>query len=160
MRVVPVCILVSLTKWFLSTPIPKQGALVEVSYQPLWECLFTDEGYGMTDENTTHHPYQTITHYTCSFTIPDDETTEVIIKTKSAGVCFASSPQDALQQTKTSNEYSQQSYASYILRYVRDNLLTIDVNDVTLIYTQDPTIIPMTDEDLQGFQRDVVSANG
>ena len=160
MRVVPVCILVSLTKWFLSTPIPKQGALVEVSYQPLWECLFTDEGYGMTDENTTHQPYQTITHYTCSFIIPDDETTEVIIKTKSAGVCFATSPEDALQQTKTENHYSQQSYASYILRYVRDNLLTIDVNDVTLTYTQDPTINPMTDDDLQGFQRDVVSANG
>ena len=114
----------------------------------------------MTDENTNHHPYQTITHYTCSLTIPDDETTEVIIKTKSAGVAFATSPEDALNQTKTANEYSQQSYASYILRYVRDNLLTIDVNDVTLIYTQDPTIIPMTDEDLQGFQRDVVSANG
>ena len=114
----------------------------------------------MTDENTTHHPYQTITQYTCSFTIPDDETTEVIIKTKSAGVCFATSPEDALQQTKTSNEYSQQSYASYILRYVRDNLLTIDVNDVTLTYTQDPTINPMTDDDLKGFQRDVVSANG
>jgi hypothetical protein len=154
MRVVPVCILVSLTKWFLSTPIPKQGALVEVSYQPLWECLFTDEGYGMTDENTT------ITHYEVSLTIPDDETTEVIIKTKSAGVAFATSPEDALNQTKTANEYSQQSYASYILRYVRDNLLTIDVNDVTLTYTQDPTINPMTDDDLQGFQRDVVSANG
>ena len=160
MRVVPVCILVSLTKWFLSTPIPKQGALVEVSYRPLWECLFTDEGYGMTDENTTHHPYQTITHYTCSLTIPDDETTEVIIKTKSAGVAFATSPEDALNQTKTSNEYSQSSYASYILRYVRDNLLTIDADDADLIYTDEPTINPMTDDDLQGFQRDVVSANG
>ena len=114
----------------------------------------------MTDENTTHHPYQTISHYTCSFTIPDDETTEVPIKTKSAGVAFATSPEDALNQTKTANQYSQQSYASYILRYVRDNLLTIDVNDVTLTYTQDPTINPMTDDDLQGFQRDVVSANG
>jgi hypothetical protein len=114
----------------------------------------------MTDENTTHHAYQTITHFTCSLTIPDDETTEVIIKTKSAGVAFATSPQDALQQTKTANHYSQQSYASYILGYLRDNLLTIDVNDVTLTYTQDPTINPMTDDDLQGFQRDVVSANG
>ena len=39
---------------------------------------------------TSHQPYQTITHYKVSLTIPDDETTEVIIKTKSAGVCFAS----------------------------------------------------------------------
>jgi hypothetical protein len=116
--------------------------------------------YEMPDENTTHQPYQTITHYKVSLTIPDDETTQVIIKTKSAGVCFATSPEDALQQTKTSNGYSQQSYASYILRYVRENLLTIDANDVILTYTQDPTIVPMTQKDLQDFQRDVVSANG
>ena len=108
----------------------------------------------------SHQPYQTITHYKVSLTIPDDETTEVIIKTKSAGVCFASSPQDALQQTKTENHYSQQSYASYILGYLRDNLLTIDANDVTLTYIQDPTINPMTNEGLQDSQLDVVSANG
>ena len=108
----------------------------------------------------SHQPYQTIISYKVSLTIPDDETTEVIIKTKSAGVAFATSPEDALNQTKTANEYSQQSYASYILRYVRDNLLTIDADDADLIYTDEPTIIPMTDEDLQGFQRDVVSANG
>ena len=107
-----------------------------------------------------HHPYQTITHYTCSFTIPDDETTEVTIKTKSSGVCFATSPEDALAQTKTGNQYSQQSYASYILGYVRDNLLTIDVADTDLIYTTEPTITPMTGEDLQDFQKDVISANG
>ena len=95
-----------------------------------------------------HHPYQTITHYTCSFTIPDDETTEVTIKTKSVGVVFAPSPEDALAQTKTGNQYSQSSYASYILRYVRDNLLTIDVADVTLTYTDEPSVTPMTDDEL------------
>ena len=114
----------------------------------------------MTDENNTHHPYQTITHYTCSFTIPDDETTEVIIKTQTTGISFATSPEDALQQIKTENQYSQQSYASYILRYVRDNLLTIDAADTDLIYTDEPTIKLMSDEDLLDFQRDVVSANG
>ena len=111
----------------------------------------------MTD---TYHPYETITHYTCSFTIPDDETTEVTIKTKSAGVCFATSPEDALAQTKTGNQYSHQSYASYILGYVKDNLLMIDVADTDLIYTDEPTVTSMSDEDLQDFQRDVVSANG
>ena len=114
----------------------------------------------MTDENTSHHPYQTITHYTCSFIIPDDETTQVTIKTKSSGVCFASSPEDALQQTKTSNEYSQQSYASYILGSVRDNLPSVDVADANLTYTDEPTITPMTDDELASFQREVVSLNG
>jgi hypothetical protein len=116
--------------------------------------------YEMPDENTTHHPYQTITHYKVSLTIPDDETTQVIIKTKSVGVCFATSPEDALQQTKKGNQYSQSSYASYILRYVRDNLLTIDADDADLIYTKEPTIKLMTDDDLDGFQREVLSANG
>ena len=114
----------------------------------------------MTDENTSHRPYQTITHYTCSLTISDDETTELTIKTKSAGVAFATSPEDALNQTKTANEYSHQSYASYILGYVRENLWDIDVADTNLIYTAEPTIKLMSDEDLKDFQRDVVSANG
>jgi len=110
--------------------------------------------------NSTHSPYQTITHYTCSFTIQDDETTEVTIQTKSAGVCFATSPEDALAQTKTSNQYSQQSYASYILGYVRDNLPSVDVADTNLTYTHEPKITPMTDDELASFQREVVSLNG
>ena len=114
----------------------------------------------MTIEKTNHQPYQTITHYTCSLTIPDDENTEVIIKTKSSGVAFATSPDDALQQTKTGNEYSKRSYASYIMSYVRDNLWNIDVADTNLTYTQEPTIKLMTQEELKDFQRDVVSANG
>ena len=109
---------------------------------------------------TSHHPYQTITEYTCRLTIPDDKTTEVIIKTKSVGVAFATSPEDALNQTKTANEFSQQSYAAYILGYVRENLWDIDVADTNLIYTAEPTIKLMSDEDLKDFQRDVVSANG
>ena len=108
----------------------------------------------------SHQPYQTITHYKVSLTIPDDETTEVIINTKSAGVCFATSPDDALQQTKAENEYSKQSYASYIMSYVRDNLWNIDVIDTNLTYTDEPTIKLMTQEELKDFQRDVVSANG
>ena len=53
-----------------------------------------------------HQPYQSITHYKVSFTIPDDKETEVIFKTKSHGVAFATSPQDALNQTNTVNEYT------------------------------------------------------
>ena len=107
-----------------------------------------------------HQPYQTIISHKVSLTLPDDETTEVIIKTKSAGVCFATSPDDALQQTKIENEYSHQSYASYIMSYVRDNLWNIDVDYMNLTYTDEPTIKLMTQEELKDFQRDVVSANG
>jgi hypothetical protein len=114
----------------------------------------------MTIDKNTHQPYSTIIHYTCSFTIPDDETTEVIIKTKSSGVAFATSPKDALQQIETSNQYSHQSYASYIMKYVRENLSSVDITNTELTYTDAPTIKLMTNEDLKDFQRDVVSANG
>lgn len=116
-------------------------------------------GMEMTDEKTTHKPYSTITHYTCSLTLPDDET-HITITTKTAGVSFASSTQDAVAQTIQANGYSKSSYASYILRYVRDQLLTIDVDDAEVVYTDQPTITAMTEEDLQNFQRDVISANG
>ena len=114
----------------------------------------------MDELNSTYQPYKTITHYKCSLTLNEDEVTEVIIKTKTAGVCFATSPEDALQQTKTTNQYSQQSYASYILDYVRDNLMMIEIENVELTYTQEPVIVPMTEEDLSSFQREVVSLNG
>ena len=114
----------------------------------------------MTDGKTTHQPYSTTSHYTCSLTLTDDETTHITITTNTSGVAFASSAQDALAQTITSNEYSKSSYASYILRYVRDQLLTIDTDDAEVVYTDQPTITAMTEEDLQNFQRDVISANG
>ena len=110
--------------------------------------------------DTTHRPYRTVNQYTCSLTIPDDETTEVIIKTKSAGVCYASSPEDALKQMKCDQQYSQQSYASHILRYVAENLPNIDLENVDLTYTGEPIVTPMTDDELSGFQREVVSLNG
>ena len=64
----------------------------------------------------------------------------------------ATSPDDALAQTKTGNEYSQSSYASYILGYVRDNLLMIDADDADLIYTDEPTVKIMTGDDIDGFK--------
>ena len=107
--------------------------------------------------NATHRPYRTITSYTCSLTIPDDETTEVIIKTKSAGLCYATSPEDALKQMKCDQQYSQQGFASHILRYVAENLPNIDLESVDLTYTGEPIITPMPDDELAGFQREVVS---
>jgi hypothetical protein len=125
-----------------------------------WSIILLIWGIEMTDGKITHQPYSTTSHYTCSLTLPDDETTHITITTSTSGVAFASSSKDALAQTITSNEYSKSSYASYILRYVRDQLLTIDVDDAEVIYTDQPTITPMTDDDLQDFQRDVISANG
>ena len=110
--------------------------------------------------DTTYRPYRTVNEYTCSLTIPDDEITEVIIKTKSAGVCYASSPEDALKQMKCDQQYSQQSYASHILRYVAENLPNIDLENVDLTYTGEPIVTPMTDDEISGFQREVVSLNG
>ena len=113
---------------------------------------------GVEDElNATHRPYRTITRNTCSLTIPDDNSTEVTIKTKSAGVCYASSPEDALKQMECDQKYAQKGYTSHILRYVTENLPEIDLESLDLTYTGELIVTPMTDDVLSGFQREVVS---
>ena len=112
------------------------------------------------DLHTTYSPYRTITEYTCSLIIPDDEITEVIIKTKSVGVCYSSSPDDALKQMECDKQYSQQSYASHILRYVAENLTEVELENVEMTYTGEPIVTPMTEDEIAGFQREVVSIYG
>ena len=114
----------------------------------------------MDELNSKHHPYKTITHYKCSLTLNEDEVTEVIIKSKTAGVCFATSPEDALQQTKSANLYSKQTYASHLLNFVSNNLRLVDMDNVEVIYTEEPTIAPMPDEEIAEFQREIISLNG
>ena len=114
----------------------------------------------MDELNSTHQPYKTITHYKCSLTLNEDEVTEVIIKTKTAGVCFATSPEDALQQTKSENIYSKQTYASHLLNLVSNNLPLVDIENVEVLYTEEPTIAPMPDDEIAEFQREIISLNG
>ena len=114
----------------------------------------------MDELNSKHHPYKTITHYKCSLTLNEDEVTEVIIKTKTAGVCFATSPEDALQQTKSENLYSKQTYASHLLNFVSNNLRLVDIENVEVCYTEEPTIAPMPDDEIAEFQREIISLNG
>jgi hypothetical protein len=104
--------------------------------------------------------YKTIVPYTVTFTIPDDATTQVTISTKSQGVCFASSLEEALEQTQANNDYSHQTYASYILGYIADNLIMVDVEDTAVTYTDEPTITSITQDELEDFQREVISRNG
>ena len=131
--------------------------LIERTHQDLDE---ETEQEVLDDLHTTYSPYRTITEYTCSLIIPDDEITEVIIKTKSVGVCYSSSPDDALKQMECDKQYSQQSYASHILRYVAENLTEVELEDCEMAFVGEPIVTPMTDDELADFQRDVVSLNG
>jgi hypothetical protein len=112
------------------------------------------------DELTsTHRPYETITSYTCSIIIPDDETTEITIKTKSTSVSFATSLEDANAQTKYENKYSKKSYASYILGYVKKHLSTLDTKTAVLTYDEEPIVKLMNDEEIEVWEREVLDAN-
>jgi hypothetical protein len=104
--------------------------------------------------------YKTLVPYTVTFTIPDDATTQVTISTKSEGICFASSLEEAMEQTNANNDYSHQTYASYILGYIADHLLMVDVEDTELTYTDEPTITPITQDELEDFRQEVISGNG
>jgi hypothetical protein len=57
-------------------------------------------------------------------------------------------------------KYSQQSYASHILHYVAENLPTIALENVEMTYTGEPIVTPMTEDEIAGFQREVVSIYG
>ena len=109
--------------------------------------------------NSNHRPYETITSYTCSIIIPDDEITEITIKTKSTGVSFATSLEDAISQTRYENKYSKKSYASYILGYVKKHLSTIDTKSAVLTYDEEPIAKRMTDDEIAVWEREVLDAN-
>jgi hypothetical protein len=55
------------------------------------------------DQMSTHNRYEIISHFKVSLTITNDETPTVLNETKSIGVVFATSKEDALAQTKTGN---------------------------------------------------------
>ena len=53
-----------------------------------------------------------------------------------------SSPDDALKQMECDKQYSKQSYASHILRYVADNLTEIDLDEVELfLFVKSPSSV-------------------
>ena len=107
----------------------------------------------------THHPYEVIVSYTCSFDMPDDEYTEITIKTKSKGVSVASSLEDATSQIKIENEHSKKAYASYVLGFLRKNLSKVDMSSAVLTYDGEPIIKRMTDEEIDVWEKDIIDAN-
>ena len=91
--------------------------------------------------------------YTCFFTIPDDgDVTRVTIESRSEMVRYGRDDHDVELQMELDQEHGKATYAKHILKWVGDRLGNIDPREVTVTYGDNPTIEPMTDEDIDEFR--------
>ena len=91
--------------------------------------------------------------YTCSFTIPDDgNVTTVTIESRSEMVRYGRDDHDVELQMELDQEHGKPTYAKHLLKWVGDRLGNIDPREVTVSYGDNPTIEPMTDEDIDEFR--------
>ena len=99
--------------------------------------------------------YQTILPYTCTFTIPDDgNKTEVIITTKSQSIFYGRNEQDIEFQLELGKKHSKPTYAKHILKYISNQLYSIDPKDVVVEYDSPITITQMTDEEIDAYRNE------
>ena len=111
------------------------------------------------DLENNHRPYQKVISYTCSMTIPDDETTKITIESKSVGLLFAASPEDAFHQIDLEQRYSKNALTTYLMGYVSKHLSSIDPKTISLAYEGEPVIREMTDEEVETFDEEILDAN-
>ena len=89
--------------------------------------------------------------------LEDDGNTKVTIETTSEEVTFSKSKEDALLSTEFSHQHSKLGYAKHIAEYVRNNIWNVLPEDMTVTYTGNPNVEKMTEEEVEEYQREVVS---
>ena len=108
------------------------------------------------DLETIDNPYSTYLvqfPYTCSFTIPDDgNVTRVTIESRSEMVRYGRDEHDIKLQMELDQEHGRPTYAKHLMEWTRDKMHTIDPREVTVTYQNNPTIEPMTVEDIDEFR--------
>jgi hypothetical protein len=98
--------------------------------------------------------YRVIIPYTCSFTIPDENTT-VTIKTESQSICYGRNRHDVELQMELNEEHSESTYAKHILKYVSNYpLRAIDPKTVDVEYDSAVTITQMTNEEIDDYRNE------
>jgi hypothetical protein len=91
--------------------------------------------------------------YTCSFTIPEDgNVTTVTIESRSEVLRYGRDKHDIKLQMELDQEHGKPTYAKHLMEWTRDRMHTIDPREVTVTYQNNPTIEPMTDEDIDEFR--------
>jgi len=105
---------------------------------------------------TIENPYSTYRvefPYTCSFTIPEDgNVTRVTIESRSEMVRYGRDEHDINLQMELDQEHGNPTYAKHLIEWTRDKMHSIDPREVTVTYGDNPTIEPMTDDDIEEFR--------
>ena len=97
--------------------------------------------------------------YQVQFTIDGIKNTEIIINTKSEEFYYSRTKKDVLLMKELSDSHSNISLAKYIINYLNENISTVNPENCHLTFTGKPMVSEMTEEELEEFQREILSAN-
>ena len=96
--------------------------------------------------------------YQVKFRLTEDgNRTEVLINTISEEMTFARTKKDALLQKERNDAVSKEGYTKHIVNWVGDRMYRIDLDSCELAYTGTTDVKEMTDEELEEYQREVIS---
>ena len=97
--------------------------------------------------------------YQIKFCLADDDNrTEVIINTISEEMTFARTRKDALLQKERNDAVSKDGYTKHIVNWVQDRMCkSYFLGTCELAYTGTADVSEMTDQELDEYQREVIS---
>jgi len=88
----------------------------------------------------------------------DDNRTEVIINSISEEMTFARTRKDALLQKERNDAVSKEGYTKHIINWVHERMgKSYFLETCELAYTGTSDVREMTDEELDNYQREVIS---
>jgi len=104
---------------------------------------------------TADKPYQTYKvefPYTCSFTIlEDDHNTRVTIESRSEVLRYGRDEVDIKHQLELDQNQGKPTYAKHLLKWVNDQIWTVDPREVTVTYGDHHIIKPMSKDQIEEF---------
>ena len=97
--------------------------------------------------------------YSIRFHLEEAPNTEITITTRSEEFYYANTENDVLQMKELGDSHSHISPPKYIIKYMDEQLWTVDPEKCALTFTGNPIINDLTEAELEDFQRKVLSAN-
>jgi len=97
--------------------------------------------------------------YTVKFHLEEDPNTEIIISTRTEEYYYAKTKKDVFQMKELGDSHSHISLPKYIIKYVDEQLWTVDPEKCDLTFTGETIIDELTEEELEDFQRRILSTN-
>jgi len=97
--------------------------------------------------------------YTVRFQLKEDANTEITINTRSEVFYYAKTKKDVLQMKELGDSHSHISLPRYIIKYLDEQLWTVDPEKCDLTFTGEAIVDELTEEELIDFERRILSAN-